>query len=329
MSPETSPPLARRITNNEPRDRADSQNPIRGPFARTLEASPSAVAARHLSRTALVRALDMTPDAVFFFTPDLQIVDANAAAVGGTGYRRGELQALRLDDVLADDGQGSWHTGILRVLRGESLEQGLPALQRSKNGDTSPVRFEVELIRDGDGPLLVAVVHCRRDERDAHELLARARHFDYLTELPTRVALEYRLRRAERQARRQRTRFAVLFLDFDRFKEVNDRHGHRVGDAVLRAFARRLNACVRPGDFIARYGGDEFVVLVEDVLAEGELERMAERIRTESGVSLEIGDTTISIAVSVGVAIGHAGSSAAALVDEADRAMYASKRACR
>ncbi len=143
------------------------------------------------------------------------------------------------------------------------------------------------------------------------------------------MALEYRLRRAERQARRQRTCFAVLFLDFDRFKEVNDRYGHRVGDAVLRAFAQRLNECVRPGDFIARYGGDEFVVLIEDVRVEDELQRMAERIRNESGVSLEIGGATLDISVSVGVAIGHAGSSAAALVDEADRAMYASKRARR
>ncbi len=329
MSPETSPSLARRITNSEPRVRADEQNSIRGPFARILDVSSPAVAARPLSRTALVRALDMTPDAVIFFTPELNIVEANAAAIRGTGYRRSELQALRLDDVLADDGQGSWHAGILRVLRGESLEHGMPALLRSQDGNTSPVRFDVQLINEAAGPLLVAVVHCRRDQRDAHELLARARHFDYLTELPTRVALEYRLRRAERQARRQRTCFAVLFLDFDRFKEVNDRYGHRVGDAVLRSFSRRLNECVRPGDFIARYGGDEFVILVEDVRIEEELQRMAERIRTESGVSLEIGDATLDISVSVGLAIGHAGSSAAALVDEADRAMYASKRARR
>ncbi len=336
MSPEISPALARHATS-EPRHRSDTYNPVNGPNVRAPDAPPTVVSrslarngdAAQLTRTAAACALEMIPDAVIFFTPNLQLVEANAAAIRATGFRRGELQSLRLDDVLLDDGEHSWQAGIVRVLRGEQLEQSLPALLRSKQGEVSPVRCDVQMVRDPAGPLLVAVVHCRRDEHDARALLSRPRHFDCLTELPTRSALEYRLRRAERQSRRQRTRFAVLFLDLDRFKEINDHYGHRVGDAVLRAFAERLNLCVRPGDFVARYGGDEFVLLVEDITGEEEVQRMAERLQAELGTSLEVGSLSLAMSVSVGVAIGHAGSSAESLVDEADRAMYATKRARR
>ncbi|MEX2114119.1 MAG: GGDEF domain-containing protein [Pirellulales bacterium] len=337
MSPEISPALARRITTNDPRQRSDTHGPVSGPHVRPPEA-PTAVSSRPLARSvdaqrlslaAISQALDMTPDAVFFFSPELRIVEANEAAIRITGYRRGELQLQRLDEVLAKDGECDWQAGIMRVVRGEELGQSLPALLRSKDGQSSPVRFEVQIVHDPAGSLLVAVVHCRRDERDVHALLSRPRHFDYLTELPTRSALEYRLRRAERQSRRQRSRFAVLFLDLDRFKEINDLYGHRVGDAVLRAFAARLNACVRPGDFVARYGGDEFVLLVEDVGGEEEVQCMADRLQTELAASLEVGKTSLAISVSMGMAIGHAGSSAESLVDEADRAMYAAKRARR
>jgi len=126
--------------------------------------------------------------------------------------------------------------------------------------------------------------------------------------------------------RETQSRIAVLFVDLDCFKQVNDRGGHRTGDAMLVACGQRLIKSVRPGDFVARYGGDEFVIVMEDVGEGQAVGAIAERIAAELTAPLEIDRSAWRIAASVGVAIGRPYPSAQSLVDDADAHMYHIKR---
>ena len=169
---------------------------------------------------------------------------------------------------------------------------------------------------------LLAAVRGRYDDPSADRLDNQC---DHLTSLPTRPVLDRRLRHAENRAREAGALYAVLFIDVDHFKSINDRNGHRAGDLVLQIVAERLRACVRPTDVVARYGGDEFVVLIDDVCVESEVEQIAARIRAELNRSIDIGGKREPMAASVGVAIAKPQSAAQDLVDEADQAMYRGK----
>jgi diguanylate cyclase (GGDEF)-like protein/PAS domain S-box-containing protein len=172
----------------------------------------------------------------------------------------------------------------------------------------------------------------RRAEQDLRELAAALSEQavrDPLTGLANRTLLLERLRAALSRDARSRGGTGLLFLDLDGFKAVNDRHGHGVGDAVLRAVARRLTAAVRPSDTVARLGGDEFVVLVE-APADSDLEPVVRRFAAafEEPLHQELAGTPVG--VSIGTAWVQGGDSTPdELLRRADAAMYRNKRARR
>ena len=173
----------------------------------------------------------------------------------------------------------------------------------------------------------------------AQAALEAARHYeqtlhlaehDGLTGLPNRAVLLERLRHALLRSRRGDRTIAVLFVDLDRFKVINDTHGHDVGDEVLRTVAARIDHDLRPGDTVARLGGDEFVVLCEDVRGQDDALEVARRIRAALAIPIVAGSQTISVTASVGVALpGRAAEDAQQLLHYADVAMYRAKTAGR
>jgi diguanylate cyclase (GGDEF)-like protein len=151
--------------------------------------------------------------------------------------------------------------------------------------------------------------------------------FDSLTGLADRGRLMDRLTRLVPGIQSSSQRFAVLFLDLDGFKEVNDSHGHLVGDQVLQEVARRLTSCVRAADVVARFGGDEFVILLGRVASNVEIAPVLRRLEAAFEPPIAIPQGTVRLDVSVGVALGgFDGSTAEELISAADRAMYAAKR---
>jgi diguanylate cyclase (GGDEF)-like protein len=163
------------------------------------------------------------------------------------------------------------------------------------------------------------------DQAASAHFESRALH-DALTGLPNRALLDQRLEHAALRARREHTSAAVIFVDLDGFKAVNDSHGHQTGDDLLVAVSYRLGRLMRPGDTLARLSGDEFVVVCEELAHVADADSVALRIRTAFAEPFELGEVTISITASVGIAFAGPGEEVSArMVAEADAAMYKAK----
>jgi diguanylate cyclase (GGDEF)-like protein len=202
----------------------------------------------------------------------------------------------------------------------------------------------LDLYRDVPGPLDAEDIEAAQTLADvtvAYLLNAQARedaratsdHFrqsamhDPLTGLPNRLLLTQRLEHAALRARRSHSRAAILFADVDRFKRVNDTHGHQIGDELLLAVAKRLAALVRPGDTLCRYAGDEFVFLCEDLHSEADAEQLANRVNEAFAAPFELLGTEVQVTASVGMAFAGPGEDISdQLVVMADTAMYQAKR---
>ena len=172
-----------------------------------------------------------------------------------------------------------------------------------------------------EGQVFVCIRDAPGDATPPADLIKRANE-DSLTELDNRASLLAHLRAAE--AADDDSSLAVLYLDVDHFKSVNDRLGHTAGDTVLRTVAQRLRAAIRPGDTVARIGGDEFVVVAASVGNAEVATEIAERVRVLVGAPVKIGGRQITPTVSVGVAVGL-GRAAPALLEQADVALYRAK----
>ncbi|HWT26128.1 MAG TPA: EAL domain-containing protein, partial [Solirubrobacteraceae bacterium] len=169
-----------------------------------------------------------------------------------------------------------------------------------------------------------AVAHRRAVDRLRHDAL-----HDHLTGLPNRTLfldrLAWSLRRTRRQGRAERC--AVLFLDVDGFKDVNDSLGHQAGDELLRGVAARLASALRPGDTVARLGGDEFTVLLEDIAAPRDATLVAERVQAALARPIAVGGRELAVSTSIGIALAEPGTRPEDLIRHADTAMYRAKAA--
>jgi diguanylate cyclase (GGDEF)-like protein len=170
------------------------------------------------------------------------------------------------------------------------------------------------------------------DRKVAEERLLHNAFYDGLTELPNRSLFMDRLGRSlARAKRREDYMFAVLFLDLDRFKNVNDSLGHTVGDELLISVARRLETCLRPGDTAARLGGDEFTMLLDDITDVSDATRVAERIQQDLAIPFDLNGHEVFVAASIGIAVSAIKGTVSAydlpedVLRDADTAMYRAK----
>jgi diguanylate cyclase (GGDEF)-like protein/PAS domain S-box-containing protein len=274
--------------------------------------------------------LDAVPTAVLIVAPDGNICFGNAALERLTGYGRAELSGKPVE-LLVPESQRAAHAAVRALYRAcparRPMGTGLEIWCRRADGSVFPADISLAPLAVADEVFVIAsVVDETEHRRTSEELFHRAVH-DPLTGLANRVLLIDRFRQALSRAGRQPRRLAVLYVDLDGFKAVNDTWHHAVGDEVLQIVARRLAGVVRPEDTVARFGGDEFVVLCEELADDADAVRVAERILEEVSSPIHHSAGTCQLSASIGAVLAGTGGSmsAEALIEEADRAMYRAK----
>jgi diguanylate cyclase len=237
----------------------------------------------------------------------LNVTGLNQARTGAS------LAGTAMDRVRADPHQ--------RTLLPGSLDDALMRLAIAEKRLACTLR-ENETLKSQSEYLMQALDKASRRSVAAQ----RAAHHDGLTGLPNRLLLIKRLQQAIRNASRRHRQLALLFIDLDGFKLVNDQHGHAVADKLLSAVGARIAAGVRAGDIACRYGGDEFIALLSNLDDAAIAGSIAEKIRRHIGESYSIDGTEIHVTASIGLAVYPAdGEQYDALLNRADAAMYRDK----
>lgn len=274
---------------------------------------------------------DNASDLVLLLGPDGQIQYASPSHKPMLGYSQAEVygsaQELVRRTVHPED-QARLSEATAAMLRsGEAA--GISYRIRHKMGEYIWVESQFQFIRDDRGGLEGILIFSRDvTERKAFvEQLTHQAFHDPLTNLPNRALLTNRLEHALTRAARRKESVAILFLDLDRFKVINDSLGHQVGDNLLIAMSQRLLGCVRAEDTVARLGGDEFTILLEDAGGAEDAIRVAERVAEGLKVPFNVGGHEVFMTASIGIAISTPGEYAdpGTLLRDADVAMYRAK----
>ncbi|MEM9555689.1 MAG: EAL domain-containing protein [Acidobacteriota bacterium] len=268
-----------------------------------------------------------SPAGIVILDAQHRVVEANASFVDLFQHEVASLADRPLNEIIVPEEAREEAEELERLVgSGQSVARETTRLRRDGSSvDVSILAFPIELggRRIGVYGIFTDITERKNAER---QLFHDAFH-DALTGLPNRSLLLERLERDLRRAkRREDYAFAVLFLDLDGFKEINDTHGHGAGDAFLIEVARRLEACLRPGDTVARLGGDEFMVILEDIKEVSGATEVGDRILASLATPFALEAQEVQSSGSIGIAFSSTGyTSVDALIGDADLAMYRAK----
>ena len=268
-----------------------------------------------------------TPAGIIFTDEEHRILSINPATTQMTGYEAFELVGqtvfglVNLDEILSPEPfredvavRGSWH-GELEVTR--------------KNGDNFPAGIRVNRVDDPQSGLPAHYVWILADITERKQSEERMRHIaqhDALTGLPNRMALLTRLAQMVPEARRHGWKVAMMFLDLDRFKIINDTLGHQVGDELLREVASRLSGVIRETDFVARLGGDEFVIVLPGITSPADAAVVASKAIVALSKAIEANGHELHTSPSIGISVfPDDGPDGDTILKNADTAMYHAK----
>ena len=277
-------------------------------------------------------ALNSMGDAVICTDINGNIDYLNVAAEKITGWAREEANGQPIDCVLkiinATTRQPACNPVKLVLL--SNMPSGLAAdtLLISRDGTEVAIEDSTSPIHDKDGQLtgVVMVFHDVSTSKAMATKMAHLAQHDYLTNLPNRVLLNDRIEQAVTLANRHHTQFALLFLDLDNFKHINDSLGHATGDKLLQSVTKRLKDCVRESDTVSRQGGDEFVILLAENKNSSNAAVSAQKILDELKTTHHVGKHQLHITTSIGISVYPAdGIDAETLLKNADTAMYFAK----
>jgi diguanylate cyclase (GGDEF)-like protein/PAS domain S-box-containing protein len=272
-----------------------------------------------------------TVEGVLITDTQATILSVNPAFTEITGYTAAEVIGGKPSLLRSDHHEPSFYEGMWKTLLEQGRWQG-EIWNRRKNGEIYPELLSINAIRDPGGAVVnyVGVFTDITALKQSQERLDYLAHHDPLTGLANRLLLRARLADAIERARRSGGRLAVLMLDLYRFKNINDSLGHPAGDEVLAEVARRLSGALRASDLLARPGGDEFVVVIEELSARQEAGWVAAKLHAALATPLPAEAHTLYPGASIGISLfPEHGADADALLVSADAALYEAKQAGR
>ncbi|HAD04297.1 MAG: hypothetical protein A2005_10330 [Desulfuromonadales bacterium GWC2_61_20] len=259
----------------------------------------------------------------------MPIIYVNQAFERMSGYAAAEILGRHLAFLGGDD---SAQKGLVDIVGALHLGHAAEAVVRCARKDGSPlwIEFSVAPVRDADGTIshFVSAVNDVTERKNYEEQLEHQANHDALTGLANRNLFADRLRQSMIYARRSGRLIAVLLLDLDRFKVINDSLGHRHGDELLRQVGERLGHCVRSGDTVARLGGDEFVITLAEVAESDDIAQVTRKVTEALAMPLLVAERSLQITASIGISIFPQDSDdGETLIRNADIAMYQAKQA--
>ena len=278
--------------------------------------------------------VDSSPDLIYVLDDEGRFTFVNDTIQRLLGYQPEMLLGRHFSQIITRADRALAQCCFNERRTGDRATRGLELrLQPARGGN--PVYVDLNamgMYGDGDGEPAghflgtYGVARDVTERKHAEAIIRHQAHHDMLTGLPNRVLFQDRLRQTLAQARRAQTSAAVLFLDLDRFKMVNDSLGHSFGDRLLENVARRLRECLREGDTLARMGGDEFTILLPKLEREDSAARVAEKCVTALEQPFSLDEQEIYLGVSIGIAVyPQHGETMESLVKHADAAMYHAK----
>lgn len=259
---------------------------------------------------------------------DGTIVEINDAFCRITGFSRDDAIGQNPRILKSEQQPAEFYASMWRSLTDQGHWVG-EMWNRRKNGTLYVEKITISAVRDALGKTqhYVALLSDITDMKEYQKQLEHVAHYDSLTNLPNRVLLADRLRQAMTQCQRSRQSLAVVYIDLDDFKAVNDHHGHGVGDELLVTVARNMRDALREGDTLSRIGGDEFVAVLANLEHPRDCQPAIERLLFAAAESVIVGEVTLNISASIGVTLyPQDGAEADLLLRHADQALYVAKQ---
>jgi diguanylate cyclase (GGDEF)-like protein/PAS domain S-box-containing protein len=272
---------------------------------------------------------DNSQEAIMINDANNNIIDVNQAFTRITGYSREEVLGRNPKLLSSGRQDKAFYVVMWQSLTRDKIWRG-EVWNRRKSGEVYAQQLSISAICDNDGDTVLRYVavfsdisHIKKHEKQLEHIA----YYDPLTRLPNRVLLADRLHQAMTQSQRSGQQLAVVFLDLDGFKNINDNYGHEVGDQLLIAVADRMKQALREGDTIARMGGDEFVAVLLDLEDAEASVPMLTRLLAATAQAVHIGDRLLQVSASLGVTFYPQAEDMDAdqLLRQADQAMYQAK----
>jgi len=282
-------------------------------------------AEQHQRQAAMV--LETMSEAVIVTDADRRIVSVNRAFVRNTGYAPEEILGRTPTLLKSGHHDQAFHRAMWEALRDTGQWQG-EIWNRRKNGEIYPEWLTIHAVRDEDGHVTryVGVYSDINRHAEVQRRLHHLAYYDSLTGLPNRGLFGDRLGLALAQARREKGKVGVMFMDLDRFKNINDTLGHAVGDRLLKIVAERLKSTLREGDTIARIGGDEFTAILTGMHSPEDAVNVCEKTLKELGRPVVLDGRSFGVTCSIGLSLfPDDGEDRNTLMKKADIAMYRAK----